>query len=115
MIDPQPVIPAVPWWESEVQVRAVIAMGAQMFSIGARIVGHFIPVNVSGADVDAIVADLSQGVAIWFGALAIIKRQKSAVAPLTFTSNGAKVQAMSNPSLLDSDPTKIPKETNPNA
>jgi hypothetical protein len=112
----QPVIPATPWWESEVQVRAVLAMGAQLVSVGIRIAGHLgLQLQVSGSDIDALFADLTQGAAIWLGALAIIKRQKSAVAPLTLTSNGAAVQARDNPSILDVDPTKIPKETKPNA
>lgn len=111
MTDQKPLLPAEPWYTSEVQVRAVIAMGAQLFSIGARIVGRFLPVDVSGADIDAIVADVSQGVAIWFGALAIIKRQTSAIAPLTLTAGGAAVQSMTNPSMLDADPTKATKVT----
>lgn len=41
------------------------------------------------------------------------KRQTSAVAPLTMTASGAVMKSMTNPSLLDADPTKIPKETKP--
>jgi hypothetical protein len=114
MTDQQPVLPATPWWESEVQLRAVLAMAAQLVSVGARIAGHLgLQLQISGADIDAIFADLTQGAAIWLGALAIIKRQKSAVAPLTLTANGAALRDIDNPPLLDSDPTKLPKETKP--
>jgi hypothetical protein len=117
MTEPQTsVIPAAPWYESETQVRAVLAMAAQLVSVGLRIAGHLgLQLQISGSDIDGIFADLTQGAAIWLGALAIIKRQKSAVAPLTLTASGAVLHAVENPSLLDADPTKIPKETKPNA
>lgn len=112
MADQQPVLPAVPWYESEVQLRAVLAMVAQLLSVVTRIADHLgLHIQVSGADIDAIFADLTQGAAIWLGALAIIKRQKSAVSPLTMTAGGAAAQTVINPPLLDSDPTKLPKET----
>jgi hypothetical protein len=114
MPDPQPLLPATPWWESEVQLRAVLAMAAQLVSVGLRIAGHLgLQLQVSGADVDAIFADLTQGAAIWLGVLAIIKRQKSTVSPLTLTTSGAALQTINNPSLLDADPTKVPKEPKP--
>lgn len=112
MADQQPVLPAVPWYESEVQLRAVLAMVAQLLSVVTRIADHLgLHIQVSGADIDAIFADLTQGAAIWLGALAIIKRQKSQVSPLTLTASGAAVHTVENPPLLDSDPTKLPKET----
>jgi hypothetical protein len=116
MSDQQPVLPAAPWWESEVQVRAVLAMAAQLLSILARLSGriaeHFgVQLQVSGADIDAIFADLTQGAAIWLGVLAIIKRQTSQVAPLTLTAGSAALRTVQNPPLLDADPTKLPKET----
>lgn len=108
----QPVLPAVPWYESEVQLRAVLAMVAQLLSVVTRIADHLgLHIQVSGADIDAIFADLTQGAAIWLGALAIVKRQKSQVSPLTLTASGAAVHTVENPPLLDSDPTKLPKET----
>lgn len=114
MSDTQPVIPAVPWYESEVQLRAVLAMVAQLLSVVTRIADHLgLHIQVSGADIDAIFADLTQGAAIWLGALAIIKRQKSAVSPLTMTAGGAAAQTVINPPLLDTDPTKLPKEPKP--
>lgn len=114
MADQQPVLPAVPWYESEVQLRAVLAMVAQLLSVVTRIADHLgLHVQVSGADIDAIFADLTQGAAIWLGALAIIKRQKSAVSPLTMTAGGAAAQTVINPPLLDADPTKLPKEPKP--
>jgi hypothetical protein len=114
MSDPQPLLPPIPWYESEVQLRAVLAMAAQLLSILTRIADHLgLHVQFSGADIDAIFADLTQGAAIWLGALAIIKRQKSQVAPLTLTAGAAAVQVVTNPPLLDADPTKVPKEPKP--
>lgn len=114
MADQQPVLPAVPWYESEVQLRAVLAMVAQLLSVVTRIADHLgLHIQVSGADIDAIFADLTQGAAIWLGALAIVKRQKSQVSPLTLTASGAAAQTVINPPLLDSDPTKLPKEPKP--
>ncbi len=114
MTDPQPLLPATPWWESEVQLRAVLAMAAQLVSVALRIADHLgLHIQVSGADIDAIFADLTQGVAIWLGVLAIIKRQKSQVAPLTLTAGAAAAQTVINPPLLPNDPTKLPKETKP--
>jgi hypothetical protein len=114
MTDPQPILPATPWYESEVQLRAVLAMGAQLISVLTRIADHLgLHVQVSAVDIDAVFADLTQVVAIWLGALAIIKRQKSAVAPLTLTAGSAALRTVQNPPLLDSDPTKLPKEAKP--
>jgi hypothetical protein len=112
--EPQPLLPAAPWYESEVQLRAVLALAAQLVSIALRIANHLgLELEISGADIDAIFADLTQGAAIWLGVLAIIKRQKSAVAPLTLTAEAAALRTVQNPPLLDSDPTKIPKEPKP--
>lgn len=116
MSDTQPLLPAIPWYESEVQLRAVLAMAAQLLSVLTRIADHLgLHVQVSGADIDAIFADLTQGAAIWLGALAIIKRQKSQLSPLTITANGAALHTVENPPVLDSDPTKTPRETKSNA
>lgn len=113
MTDQQPILPAVPWWESEVQVRAVIAAAAQVVSILLRIVGRYTDLSVTTDMVDLVVADVTQILAIVFGVLAIIKRQTSAIAPLTMTTTGAAMKSLTNPSLLDSDPTKTPKENKP--
>ena len=110
MSDTQPIIPAAPWYTSEVQVRAVIAALAQLVSIALRIVGKYTELSITTDMVDAIVADVTQGVAVVFGVLAVTKRQTSAVAPLTMTRKGADDQTRINPPLLDSDPTKLPKE-----
>jgi hypothetical protein len=101
------VLPAAPWYTSEVQVRAVIALGAQLLSIGLRVLSHFgIQLDTDSIDVDGIVADVSQGVAILFAVLAIVKRQQSPVAPLTITAKGAETKTAAAPPLLDRDPTK---------
>lgn len=102
----QPILPAEPWYTSEVQVRAAIAMAAQLVSIILRIVGQYTTVSITTDVIDSIVADVSQGAAILFGFLAITKRQTSKVAPLTLTAAGAERKIAANPPLLDSDPTK---------
>ncbi len=110
----QPVIPAVPWYRSEVQVRAAIAIGAQLVSIVLRILGHFgLQIQVSATDVDAVVADVSQGAAVVFALLAITKRASSPLAPLTLTSKGADQRNADNPPLLPADPSKVPTTAPP--
>lgn len=84
-----PVLPPAPWWTSEVQVRAVIALAFQMLSIASRYVG----LPWLDAHFDAVVADVGQVVAIFFGVLAVTKRQSSAIQPLTLTTAGADRQA----------------------
>lgn len=108
MNEQQPVLPASPWWTSEVQVRAVIALGAQLVSILLRMVGRYTELSITTEMVDAVVADVSQGVAILFGMLAVMKRQSSPIAPLTMTAGGAERKTIENPPLLDADPTKVP-------
>jgi hypothetical protein len=109
MTEPQPLLPAAPWYTSEVQVRAVVAAAAQLISILLRIVGKYTELSITTDMVDAIVADVTQGVAVVFGVLAITKRQSSQVAPLTLTQKGADDLTKIKPPLLDSDPTKAPK------
>lgn len=115
MNDQQPILPPAPWYTSEVQVRAVIALGAQLISILFRILGRYTDIEVTTEMIDALVADMTQATAIIFGVLAIMKRSNSPVAPLTLTAGSAAVRAVQNPPLLDADPTKIPtpKETKP--
>lgn len=115
MNDQQPVLPPAPWYTSEVQVRAVIAAAAQLVSIALRIVGKYTELSITTDMVDAIVADVTQGVAVIFGILAVTKRQNSAVAPLTITAKQAAVMTQNSPPLLDADPTKLPKEAKNNA
>lgn len=115
MNDPQPILPAAPWYTSEVQVRAVIAAAAQLVSIALRIIGKYTELSITTDMVDAIVADVTQGAAVIFGILAVTKRQASAVAPLTLTAKQADDQTRINPPLLPSDPTKLPKEAKTNA
>ena len=97
----------------EVQVRAVIAAAAQLLSIALRIVGRYTDLSVTTDMIDSITADVTQGIAVLFGVLAVTKRQSSQVAPLTMTQKGADALTQSKPPLLDSDPTKLPKETKP--
>jgi hypothetical protein len=114
MTDQQPVLPAVPWYESPVQVRLVSAGISGAISVVFRTIDLLgFELQVKHIDVDALGANLAQGVALVFVGLAWWKRQRSAVAPLTFTATGAAAHAVSNPPLLDSDPTKLPKEAKP--
>jgi hypothetical protein len=113
MTEPQPLLPAAPWYTSEVQVRGVIAAAAQLVSIVLRIVGRYTELSVTTDMIDAITADVTQGLAVVFAVLALTKRQSSPVAPLTLTAKGAERLTQLNPPLLDSDPTKIPKEARP--
>lgn len=106
MSDTQPVLPAEPWYRSEVQVRAVVAISAQLISIILRIVGRYTEVSITSEMIDAIVADVTQGVAVVFGLLAITKRGSTAVAPLTLTANAAQIRNAQNPPILSSNPTK---------
>lgn len=106
MNDTQPVLPAEPWYRSEVQVRAVIAIGAQLISIILRMVGRYTEVSITSDMIDAIVADLTQGVAVVFGLLAVTKRGNTNVAPLTLTAERADVRNAQNPPILGTNPTK---------
>lgn len=106
MNDAQPLLPAEPWYKSEVQVRAVIAIAAQLVSILIRMVGRYTEISITSDMVDAVVADITQVVAVVFGLLAITKRSSANVAPLTLTRDGAQVRNAKNPPLLPADPTK---------
>lgn len=106
MIDTQPVLPAEPWYRSEVQVRAVIAMAAQLVSIVLRIVGRYTEVSITSDMIDMVVADVTQGVAVVFAFLAITKRSNTSVAPLTLTASRADTRNAQNPPILGTDPTK---------
>lgn len=110
MNEQQPILPPAPWWTSEVQVRAVIALGAQLISILFRILGRYTEIAVTTDMIDALVADLTQATAIIFGAMAVMKRSSSAVAPLTLTAGSAALRNVQNPPLLDADPTKVQRE-----
>ena len=105
----QPVLPAEPWYESQVAVRLLVATVAQVASISLRIIGRFFEVSITSEEVDALFADINQGVAVVFVFLAFIKRGRSPVAPLTLTASKADVMNAANPPLLDADPTKPPK------
>lgn len=106
MNNAQPVLPAEPWYRSEVQVRAVIAIVAQLVSIILRIVGRYTEISITSDMVDAVVADLTQGVAVVFGLLAVTKRGHAQVAPLTLTASRADTRNAQNPPILGADPTK---------
>lgn len=88
-----PLLPPEPWYRSEVQVRAVIALGAQLISILLRIVGRYTELQVTTEMVDAVVADVTQGVAVLFAYLAISKRKDSTIQPLTLTAASAEKKA----------------------
>jgi hypothetical protein len=88
-----PLLPPVVWYQSEVQVRAVIALGAQLVSIILRIVGRYTELSVTTDMVDAIVADVTQAVAVIFGYMAITKRSNSTIQPLTLTPAAAEKKA----------------------
>lgn len=104
----QPVLPPAPWYTSDVQVRMVIAIVGQLVSLVFRTLPMLgINFDASAIDVDAVVANITQGVAIVFGLLAIVKRQQSPVAPLTLTQKAAEDRTKINPPLLESDPTKF--------
>src|SRR5687767_11119545 len=106
MNDTQPVLPAEAWYRSEVQVRAVIAIAAQAVSILLRLVGRFTEVSITTDLIDAVFADITQGVAVLFGFLAVTKRGNTQVAPLTLTAGRADTRNAENPPILKSDPTK---------
>lgn len=89
----QPVLPPEPWYKSEVQWRAVIAVIAQLVSIVLRILGRYFEIGFSETDLQLVVADITQGVAIVFGLLAVIKRQQSVIQPLTLTKAEAEKRA----------------------
>jgi hypothetical protein len=102
----QSVLPAEPWYESHVQINLVVASLAQVASILIRWFG----LPVTDAELDIYAADALQIVTIAAGLYAIVKRGKSAVAPLTLTLNKANAMNAANPPLLDSNPTKPSKE-----
>lgn len=88
-----PLLPPEPWYRSEVQVRAVIALGAQLISILLRIVGRYTELSLTTEMVDAVVADITQAVAVVFAYLAISKRSNSTIQPLTLTAASAEKKA----------------------
>lgn len=95
-----PVLPPTPWWESEVQVRAVVALFFQLLSILSRYVG----IPWLDQHMDQLIADAGQVVAILFGALAVTKRQTSPIQPLTLTTASAEKKAETaqiNPTTLE--------------
>jgi tetrahydromethanopterin S-methyltransferase subunit H len=93
MADPTNSAPlAAPWWTSSVQVNAVIAALAQIVSIALRVVSRYTDVGVSDEDIQLLVADITQAAAIVFGILAIVKRQKSDIQPLTMSTKAAEAK-----------------------
>lgn len=110
-IDPtQPVLPPAPWYESPVQVRLVAAGISQVISIAFRTVNAFgFTIEVGHVDVDAVGADLAQGIAGLALAWAWWKRQRSKIQPLTMTAKQAEDLTRVNPPVMASDPTKVGK------
>lgn len=98
----QSVLPAEAWYHSPVQVAAVIAAASQLASIVIRWFG----LPITDEQIETYSADALQFVTIASSVWAIVKRQTSAVAPLTLTAGGAARQTTANPPLLDADPTK---------
>ena len=104
----QSVMPAAPWYQSEVQVRLVLALVAQLVSILFRTLELFgIGITLTQADLDVLLANATQGAALLFAVLAIVKRQQSAVAPLTLTAKKAEQRQADNPALLAVDPKQL--------
>jgi hypothetical protein len=89
----QPVFPPEPWYRSEVQVRLVIASVIQVISVLLRALGRYTEVSFTSEDLDLVMADVSQLVAIGFGVLAIVSRKNSNIQPLTLTQGAAAVRA----------------------
>lgn len=89
-----PVLPPAPWYESDVTVRLVAAGFAQLVSIIFRtidLLGY--EIRISAADIDAILANVTQGVALVAGFLALLKRKSSPIQPLTLTKAAAVAKA----------------------
>lgn len=106
----QPIVPAAPWYESPVQVRLVSAGISGATSLVFRTIDLLgFEIQVKHIDVDALGANLGQGVAMVFLALAWWKRQRSQLAPLTMTRKAADDQTRINPPVLAIDPTKVGK------
>lgn len=87
-----PVLPPEPWYLSEVQVRLVISALAQILSICLRVAKRYLEIDLTSEDIELIAADVLQGVAILFGLLAIVKRQRSPIQPLTMTKGEARAR-----------------------
>lgn len=106
MNEPQPVLPASPWYTSEVFARGAIAAIGQVISIGLRLVGRLTDFSVTTDFINAVVADATQIAAVVFGVLMLMARSKSPVAPLTLSEGAAALRNDQNPPLLKTDPTK---------
>ena len=102
----QHVLPPEPWYRSEVQVRAVIALAAQLISILFRAIGRYTDLQITDEQIDLIVADITQAVAIIFGIMAVLKRKDSPIQPLTLTAGSAAAKAAQMNPILPADPTK---------
>lgn len=106
MNDTQPLLPAEPWYKSEVFIRGSIAGAAQVVSILLRMIGRYTEISITTDMVDAVAADITQISAIVFTFLALSKRSGSQVAPLTLTAGRADTRNVQNPPILATDPTK---------
>lgn len=96
---PVTVFPPEPWYRSEVQFRLVIASVIQVLSVLLRMAGRYLDISITSEDLDLLMADASQLIAIVFGILAIISRKNSNIQPLTLTAGAAK--AREGEALLD--------------
>jgi hypothetical protein len=114
--NPQPLLPAEPFWKSPVFTKLVGAGVAQLISLGLRVakmLGHHPMPDMDLEEIKAIGADAAQLIAFGLTAWAMINRKNSAVHPLTFTETGAAKQNAINPPMLSEDPTKatVPQQT----
>lgn len=104
----QPVFSPEPWYQSEVQVRLVLALVAQLISIALRTVEMFgIKAPLTEGEMEILLANITQGAALLFAVLAVIKRQHSPVQPLTMTAKSAEQSKAANPPLFDMTPKQL--------
>lgn len=94
----QPLIPPEPWYASPVFVSGAIAVLGQVLSIVFRFIGYF--VELDGALIEKMIADILQVAAIGFGVASAIYRYRSKAAPLALTAEQAAKKAAENPALL---------------
>ena len=91
--DTPPVLPATPWYQSPVQRAAVFATISSMVALGIQLFGVEVDAQLVNVKI-GIVAQLSN---LGFGLWAIVKRQTSAIQPLTITKAGAVTKNIINP------------------
>lgn len=104
----QPVFSPEPWYHSEMQVRLVLALVAQLISIALRTVEVFgVKAPITEGEMEILLANITQGAALVFAVLAMIKRQQSHIQPLTMTAKSAEQSKTANPPLFDMTPKQL--------